>query len=76
MQVEKVYQVLVKAYHKQEVPKHTKYFDTEEKANIHKEELLSYIWNTSVSVEVIPVYSVIDGNTKYILNGSYVTVTH
>jgi hypothetical protein len=75
MQVEKIYQVLVKAYHKQEVPKHTKYFDTEEKANIHKQELSGYLWNTSVSIEVKPVYSVNDGNIKYLLNGTFVSLS-
>lgn len=74
MQVQKVYQVLVMAYHKQEVPKHTKYFNTESEALTHKDVLSGYLWNTAVSFEVKPVYVVDDGTTKFLLNGNFVTL--
>jgi hypothetical protein len=74
MELEKMYQVLVKAYHKQEVPKHTKYFSTEAEANSHKEELEGYLWNVPVNIEVNSVFVVIDGDKKYLLTGNFIKI--
>jgi hypothetical protein len=74
MQVEKVYQVVVKVYHKQEVPKFTKYFDTEAKAIEYKSEISDKVWNTPVVIEIVEKYIVDDGFSKFVLNGTFVNV--
>lgn len=75
MQVQKVFQVQVQAYRKQEVPKFTKYFDQEAAALTYQEEMKSHLWNTPVDVVVHPVYVVFDENARYVLNGSFVQLS-
>lgn len=75
MNVNKAYQVQVKAYKTKLVPKHTKIFDTEEKALSYKTELENNVmWNTPVSIETVSVYLINDGNTNYLLQGNYISV--
>jgi hypothetical protein len=67
----KAFRVIVKAYHTQIVPKHTKVFDTIEKAEEYKDILgREVVWNTPVKVDVEEVYCVkeeINDSTKYYL---------
>lgn len=77
MELAKGFRVVVKAYHTQVVPKHTKVFDTEDKADAYKDILTKeVIWNTAVKVDVETVYMIYDKNEKkyYLLDGSYIKI--
>ena len=75
MDIHKAYQVRVVAYHKQIVPKHTKNFESEEKALAYKDVLSKeVIWNTSVSVDIVPIFFVKDEKRLFMLNGEFVNI--
>ena len=75
MNVNKGFEVRVLAYHKHVVPKHTKIFDDEVKANAYKDILTKeVIWNTAVTIKVSEVYYVFDQEKKYLLSGDFVNI--
>jgi hypothetical protein len=75
MDLVKGFRVIVKAYHTQIIPKHTKVFDTEDKANAYKDILSNeVIWNTAVKVDIETVYMIYDtdeGN-YFLLGGNHI----
>ena len=75
----KAYRVVVKAYYTQIVPKHTKVFDTIEKAEEYKDILgKEVIWNTAVKVDIEEVYCIHensgDSSKYYLLEGETVKI--
>jgi len=76
--LKKCFRVIVKAYHTQIVPKHTKIFESEEQAVEYKEILSKeVIWNTAVSVEIEHVFMVQDTDTtdkNFLLEGEFVRI--
>lgn len=77
MDLAKGFRVVVKAYHTQVVPKHTKVFDTQDKADAYKDILTKeVIWNTAVTVDIETVYMIYDKSEKkyYLLDGKYIKI--
>jgi len=73
MILKKGYQVLVKAYHKQIVPKHTKIFENIEQATAYKDIITKeVIWNSAVNVEIVEIYYVDDSINKFMLSGQFI----
>lgn len=76
----KAFRVIVKAYYTQIVPKHTKIFDTLEKAEAYKEILgTEVVWNTAVKVDIEDVFCVCETTSDnsqqyYLLEGETIKI--